>query len=390
MVQKSKSAVHFGAGNIGRGFIGPLLAGSGYHVTFADVSEPVLDALNDRDQYTVHILDQHSHDEQMQNFSGINSADPALENYIASADIVTTSVGPEILKRIAQTVAQALSKRRQQSGTELTIIACENMIRGSTQFKELVQEHLTDKEDLQYLEDKIGFADCEVDRIVPPYTGDDALDVGVENFFEWIVEKKSIKGDLGIKGMSLKDHLEPFLERKLFTLNCGHAILAFQGHVRGYSTVINAIGDEDIKKLTRSALEESGAALIKRHGFDEMEHKKYINSTMVRYANPNMHDDVARVSRKPLRKLSPGERLVGPANLCKEYGLPADNLLKGIAAGFHFDVDGDDEAEELMKLIKEKGIAEAVAEVTKWEPGSNEHKQVLKDYEELGKIKSKI
>jgi len=151
--------------------------------------------------------------------------------------------------------------------------------------------------------------------------------------------------------------------------------------------VIDAIGDEDVKAITRAALEESGAALIKKHGFDEMEHRKYINRTMDRYANPNMHDDVARVSRKPLRKLSPGERLVGPVNLCVEYNLPADHLLKGIAAGFHFDVEADDEAEELISLIKEKGIEHAIEEVTKFKTGSEQHTIVLKNYEELGKSK---
>ena len=52
-----KKAVQFGAGNIGRGFIGALLSQSGYHVVFADVVDKIIDKINEDKTYTVHVMD---------------------------------------------------------------------------------------------------------------------------------------------------------------------------------------------------------------------------------------------------------------------------------------------------------------------------------------------
>ena len=41
-----KTAIQFGAGNIGRGFIGAVLSKSGYQVVFADVNKEIVDRIN--------------------------------------------------------------------------------------------------------------------------------------------------------------------------------------------------------------------------------------------------------------------------------------------------------------------------------------------------------
>lgn len=48
-------ALHFGAGNIGRGFIGSLLKTSGFELVFTDVNEAVINELNARGEYLVEL-----------------------------------------------------------------------------------------------------------------------------------------------------------------------------------------------------------------------------------------------------------------------------------------------------------------------------------------------
>lgn len=387
------NAIHFGAGNIGRGFIGALLSESGYHVTFADIAAPLIDALNEHHAYDIHILDVNpeKETEHIENVSGVMSNDAeALTTAILSADIVTTAVGPAVLRIIARSLAAGISKRKAEGKKYLNIIACENMTRASAHLRDETEKHLP-AEDKDYFKEYVGFPNCAVDRIVPPFSqGKNILSVGVEAFFEWIVEEPEFKGPRPeIKGMKLTDNLVAYVQRKLFTLNCGHATCAYLGYLKGYATVDEALKDPEIEKIVHGAMSEAGKALCKKHGFDEAEHEKYIEKIMNRFRNPYIKDDVGRVGRDPLRKLAPADRLVGPTNMAREFGLPTDNLLKGIAAALLYENKDDKQSVELRSKIEEHGIEEAVEEILGFEKGSEEAKMVKTSYQEMEKVKAK-
>lgn len=360
-----KKAVQFGAGNIGRGFIGALLSQSGYQVVFADVAEAIIDKINEDKTYTVHVMDVDCKDQKIENISGVNSTKPEAIDEIASADLVTTAVGLVILPRIAPTIAQAIEKRMENGVKEpMNMIACENAIRGTSQLKKAVYENLSDA-GKAYADEYVGFADCAVDRIVPPVKSENFIDVVVEEYFEWDVEKSGLKGELPqIEGMTLVDDLMAYIERKLFTLNTGHCITAYLGNLRGIPTIDKAIADEEIFGIVSAAMKESGDGLIKKYGFDPEKHAAYIKKIIGRFKNPYLQDDVTRVGREPLRKLSPTDRLIKPMMTAAGYGLPVDHLVIGAGAALHYDNPNDKQSVELQEKIGAQGVRAAAAEIT--------------------------
>lgn len=360
-----KTAIQFGAGNIGRGFIGMLLSQAGYRVIFADVSEPIIQALAADQGYTVHVMDTESEDIAITNVTGILSNGEAIVDEIAKAEVLTTAVGLRVLGFIAPTIAQGIQQRKAAgSTTPLNIIACENAIRATSQLKEHVYAALSPEEQA-YCEEYIGFADCSVDRIVPPVRSENPIDVVVEKYCEWNVEKASLKGEIpNIPGMNLADNLMAYIQRKLFTLNTGHCITAYTGVLAGHATIDQAIADPRIYDLVHAAMIQSGDGLIQKFGFNKETHYHYIDKIIRRFTNPYLKDDVTRVGREPLRKLSATDRLVSPLSTALSYNLPVDKLILGIGAALRYNNPDDPQSVELQKAIADKGVKAAFADAS--------------------------
>ena len=359
-----KKALHFGGGNIGRGFIGKILAEAGYEVVFADINMTVIDRLNQDHGYTVHVVGEGvDQKETVKNVRGINSGDEAaVTAEISDATLVTTAVGPPVLEILAPLLARSLAARYRAGGAPLNIIACENMVRGSSFLKEKVLAAAGD--DAALIDANTGFVDCAVDRIVPPVRGGDAdpLAVTVEVFSEWIVDSTQFKGAVpAIAGMIATDKLMAFIERKLFTLNTGHTALAYFGQLAGKKTVGEAMQDDAVRQAAEAVMKESGAVLIRRYAFDPAAHRAYIDKILKRFANPYLHDDIDRVARQPLRKLGAQERFIKPLNGMLEYDLPHDATVRAIAATLHYHNPDDPQAVEMQYYRQAHGIAATLA-----------------------------
>ncbi|KZZ83484.1 mannitol-1-phosphate 5-dehydrogenase [Bacillus sp. SJS] len=379
-----KNTIHFGAGNIGRGFIGALFSQSGYHVTFVDIADDIISKLNEETSYKVKTAADPQEVLEITNVSGLNNMkqeDEVIEA-IGQAEYVTTAIGPNILPRIAPLIAKGIVKRLKENEAPLYIIACENQIGATDILKGHILEQL-DEETKGKLEGRVFFFNSAVDRIVPIQNNQGSLDVLVETYYEWVVETDQEIPN--VDGMITVPDLAPFIERKLFTVNTGHAVTAYFGWLAGKETIDEALNDETISVQVKNTLNETGAYLVKTYGLDQGEHGKYIEKIIGRFQNPYLHDGVSRVGRSPLRKLGSEDRLVKPARESARFGLPTENLAKAIAAALLFDVKDDSESVELQKMISEHGVEHVLTEVSKLDPNSSLVKEIAAQYEQLKK-----
>ncbi|MFE7846116.1 mannitol-1-phosphate 5-dehydrogenase [Microbacterium sp. NPDC057407] len=361
-------AVHFGAGNIGRGFVGLLLHEGGYELVFSDVAAPLVDAINAVDRYTVHEVGEGGRDTVVTGFRAINSAEnpQAVIDEIATANVVTTAVGPTILKFVAPHIVAGLG-HRDPSAPPLQIMACENAINATDLLREEMKAAAG--EGWEAVSAYAVFANTAVDRIVPAQPDGAGVDVTVEPFYEWAIERPPF-GDTPphIPGAHFVDDLAPYIERKLFTVNTGHATTAYFGARAGIDTIADALADPAIADRVSAALEETSALLAAKHGLDAGELADYRATILGRFRNAALPDTVWRVGRQPLRKLSRHERFVGPAAEAAELGLPVDALLDAIGAALAFDDSEDPQSVDLQRMLREQDAATLTSSVTGLEP----------------------
>ncbi|KAL2018665.1 hypothetical protein VTK56DRAFT_500 [Thermocarpiscus australiensis] len=378
-----KKAVHFGAGNIGRGFVACFLHNSGYEVIFAEVNDVTVAKLNSQKSYRVIEVGPDGTTEcTITNYRAINSRtnEAELVREIATADLVTCAVGPHILKFIAPVIAKGIDQRSPDL-TPLAVIACENAIGATDTLAEFIKSpENTSPDRLADYDKRARFANSAIDRIVPAQDPDAGLDVKLEKFYEWVIDSTPFKdhGHPDIKGVKWVDNLQPFIERKLYTVNTGHAAAAYHGFNRRKTTIYDALQDREISAHVNKALSHTADLITEKHGIPHEEQRAYVDKIVRRIGNPHLEDAVERVGRAPLRKLSRKERFIGPAAELAEQGKDCSALLHAAEMAFRFqNVQGDQESFELAKIMAENSPEEVVKKVCGLQPSEKLYPQVV-------------
>ncbi len=383
-----KTAVHFGAGKIGRGFIAELLHDSGYRIVFADVVQPLVDLVNEKHEYSLFLFDHDYEEKVIDNiiaYSTITQAEQVVEE-IKNAEVLTTSVMATNLPKVAPLIARGL-KARLEAGRDrkIVVMACENAIMGTDILKKAMAETgiLTEAE----MEQVAAFPNTAVDRLVfdGHHNGKDGIEIG--DAFELAIEKGKLPDPLAepVKGAEYVDDLAMYLQRKIYMVNCAHAITSYIGFTRGYTTVQESLADPEILQEVKSAIMESAAALEETYGFSHEKLVEYMDTMIIgRFTKPGMSDPISRVAREPIRKISANDRIMGPAIRCEELGLDNTCLLRGCACALKYVNDDDPQAVELQKYIAENGVEAAIIRYIGLKPEDRMTKAIIREYDSIG------
>ena len=355
-----KKFIMYGAGNIGRGFIGQLFSQSDFSVGFIDINMEVIDRLNKDKEYPVDIVTSEGvQTDIVKNVYGIDGRDiEVVAEEISQADIMATAIGVNVLKFIAKPIALGLKKRFLNGAKKFNIIICENLIGADSFLKGLIKEQIPEFADK--VDSDVGFVEASIGRMVPVMTEEkkqgNPLRVCVEPYNILPVDKDAFKGEIPeVKNLYPFAPFNLFIQRKLFMHNMSHALCAYLGYQRGYEYIYQSVADYDIKFVALNALCQSAQAVAKENGVETDSLISHAQNLLYRFTNVALADTVARVGKDTIRKLGSNDRLIGAINLADKHNLPCEYLCLGVALGMCFAPDGDDSSKEVCAFAKENG-----------------------------------
>jgi mannitol-1-phosphate 5-dehydrogenase len=369
------SAIVFGAGNVGRGFLGQLFSESGYEVVFVDVDEELVSTLARHKQYTIRLVDNDWLEEvTVTPVRALLAGDAeAVAQAVASAGIAATAVGVRALPFVAPLVAAGVAQRA-AAGVDapLNIIICENLKDAAATFRSMVEQHLPIALH-DYLHAHVGVVDTVIGRMVPPLTPElraaDPTLILVEPYKVLPVDRSAWLGpEPQVVGLELCDRFPAYTARKLYIHNCGHAVLAYLGYLAGHEYGYQALADPSIRRWFEAALAESRAGIVAAYGVDPAWLDVHIADLTRRFANRALGDTVLRLGRDPLRKLGPDDRLIGAARLAERAGVTPDALSRAIAAAYRFDDPRDPLTVALQERLATEGFDAVLAAVSGIQP----------------------
>lgn len=393
-IQQNK-IVLFGAGKIGRSFIGQLFSIGGYEVVFIDVYKPIIDELNFRRNYNVIIKDDKDTILNIKNVRGVYANDvQKVIQEVATAGILAVSVGQNGLGKIFPLLAEGLLKRfKTDKNYKSDIIIAENMRNADLYFRDALAKFLPE---VYPFDELVGLVETSIGKMVPIMQKkdiqEDMLQIFAEPYNTLILSKKAFKNPIpDIKGLAPKDNMKAWVDRKLYIHNLGHAASAYIGHLYnpGFIYLYEALAIPTIHERVLATMKQSAEILMKKYPgeFSSEDLNAHINDLLLRFRNKALGDTIYRVGCDLMRKLGADDRLTSTIKSALASKLPYDKLVYVLVCGCQFrakDEEGNMLKEDLQFVqLYNKGIKSVLTTVC----GFNEvrDKRLIKETDEMDK-----
>jgi mannitol-1-phosphate 5-dehydrogenase len=360
----AKRIVIFGAGKMAGGLIGHVAYQSGYSIQFVARRREIIDAINRHAGYELRIAGQ-PRPVLVQGCSALDIHErDQVRRAVAEADVVFTALGIDNLSAVVDLIGEGLFLRCQMRIREpLNVIACENLPGTGAYLRHQVLGTASAQSAL-CIERTAGFSAAVTRRVMTGGTAENGLlCFSVDSEHELVIERNGLLGDLPpLKGAIVTEEFDGLVMRKFFTVNCAQAVAAYLGYQEGCTYIHEAMAHPRVGRIVRMAVAEATAALKAELPTQAQAIDQDAAETLDRLASCATPDTIARVAREPRRKLSPRERLVGPARLAQRHGLGNHALVEAIAAALAYDAATDAQALALQHAIASESLDKVLTE----------------------------
>ena len=345
MAVRVNKVLIFGAGKIGRSFIGPVFYKGNYDLVFVDIDKNLINELNKRGNYDVVIKSESGETTlRIKNARGVHFNEyEKVINELFTTGIMAISVGSNGLKAALPLIAEGLKKRySDRRGYPLDIIIAENIRDGSDFFRNELQKLLPGDYPINQL---VGLIETSIGKMVPIMNNrdldEDRLRIFAEPYNTLIVDKNGFRNPIpAIPDIAPKDNIRAWVDRKLFIHNLGHVTVAYIGYLfnQEFVYIWESLRVNSIYDFTRNTMMEASEILMHKHPgvFSRSELEEHIDDLLYRFSNKALGDTLFRVGCDLQRKLGTNDRLAGAIKAALELGLPYYKILFVLVCGSYF------------------------------------------------------
>lgn len=269
---------------------------------------------------------------------GLDRNHPAVAADLADPDNTQSALG---------FLVAALHARKVLGRPPFTVLCCDNLPSNGKVLRRLVLEFaaLRDPEIVPHIESAVSFPSTMVDRITPASTDrtfadaraltgcEDRAAVETEPFSQWIIEDRFVAGrpNWEAGGAVFVEDVAPYEKMKLRMLNGAHSMLAYAGFIAGHQYVRDVMADGDLARLVARHMSEAARTL---EPVPDVDLGRYANELRDRFANPAIAHETWQIAMDGTQKLP--QRLIEPARIALERGLPIDAYAFAVAAWMRY------------------------------------------------------